>query len=40
MAYVELAKELGSTFVEKHISAFCTHVLDLAAKCGAAGFNK
>ena len=40
LAYVELCKEMGSTFIEKHTGVFCQHILELAAHSGAAGYNR
>uniref|UniRef100_A0A8R1I7H0 Uncharacterized protein n=2 Tax=Caenorhabditis japonica TaxID=281687 RepID=A0A8R1I7H0_CAEJA len=38
--YVEMMREMGSVWLEKHLIAVCCHLVDLASKCGHLAFTQ
>ncbi|CAI5452193.1 unnamed protein product [Caenorhabditis angaria] len=40
LCYVEVVKEMGSAWLEKHLAVVCGHLIDLAAKCGNLAFTQ
>ncbi|EFO83913.1 hypothetical protein CRE_14875 [Caenorhabditis remanei] len=40
ICYVEMVREMGSVWLEKHLNAVCSHMVDLASKCGHLAYTQ
>ncbi|CAI2353223.1 unnamed protein product [Caenorhabditis sp. 36 PRJEB53466] len=40
ICYVEMVREMGSAWLEKHLVAVCCHLVDLASKCGHLAYTQ
>ncbi|EGT37054.1 hypothetical protein CAEBREN_32553 [Caenorhabditis brenneri] len=40
ICYVEMVREMGSVWLEQHLNVVCSHLIDLAAKCGQMAYTQ